>query len=134
MKNRTTYTPAEKLQIILDVLAHKTSIQKISKEKGIAPTLISLWKKQAEKAMLARFQPQPKGRRKSAVAAAPATADMRALKNDARRAKIKAAHLETSLKDAKARAAKVDEQVSELVAAMGFKMVKARRTRRSRKA
>ena len=35
-KTRTSYTPEEKMQIIIDVMSRKTSIQNISKEKGIA--------------------------------------------------------------------------------------------------
>lgn len=134
MKNRTTYTPEDKLKIIRDVLSRKTSIQKVAKEKNIAPTLISLWKKQADDAMKSRFQPQPKGRRKAVAASAPVAADVRVLKNEARKAKIKAAHLEASLKEARSRAAKLEEQVATLAAALGYKLVKARRPRRSRKA
>ncbi len=133
MKDRTSYTPEEKLQIIQAVLSKKTTIQKVSKEKGIAATLISLWKKQAEEAMLARFQPQPKGRRKSTPAASSA-AGTRSLKNDARKAKIKAAHLESSVKEMKARCAKLEEQIAAMAGAMGYKMVKVRATRKSRKA
>lgn len=134
MKKRTTYSPKDKLQIIRAILSRKTSIQKLAKEKGIAPTLISLWKKQADQAMEARFQPQPKGRRKSAPAAAPVSENVRHLKNEARKAKIKASHLETSLKEAKARNAMLEEQVAAMVASLGFKLVKIRRPRRSRKA
>lgn len=131
MKDRTSYTPEEKLQIIQAVLSKKATIQKVSKEKGIAATLISLWKKQAEEAMLARFQPQPKGRRKSTPAAS--TAGTRSLKNDARKAKIKAAHLESSVKEMKARCAKLEEQIAAMAGSMGYKMVKVRATRKSRK-
>lgn len=133
MKKRTTYTPEEKLKIIRDVLSRKTSIQKVAKEKAIAPTLISLWKKQADEAMKTRFQPQPKGRRKVEAAAVSAPAGVRSLKNEARKAKIKAAHLEASLKEARARASQLEEQVAALAAAMGYKLVKVRRARRSRK-
>lgn len=135
MKDRTSYTPEEKLQIIQAVLSKKTTIQKVAKERGIAATLISLWKKQAEDAMLARFQPQPKGRRKTVTAAAPAAcADSRGLKNDVRKAKIKAAHLEASVKEMKARCAKLEELLAGLTGAMGYKMVKVRTPRKSRKA
>ena len=60
MKNRANYTTEEKLAIVREVLSRKRSIQRIGEEKGIAPTLISLWKKQAEDAMSERFQPRPK--------------------------------------------------------------------------
>lgn len=132
MKDRASYTPEEKLKIVRDVLSKKTTIQKVAKEKKIAPTLISLWKKQAEDAMMARFQPQPKGRRKSTPAVAPADADSRSLKNEARKAKIKAAHLEASLKEVKNRLSRYEEQVDRLVAALGCKMVKVRAPRKAK--
>lgn len=134
MKNRASYTPEEKLQIVRAVLSKKTTIQKVAKEKQIAPTLISLWKKQAEDAMMARFQPQPKGRRKITPAVAPADADTRSLKNEARKAKIKAAHLEASVKEMKARCAKLEDLLSGLTSTLGYKMVKARTSRKIRKA
>lgn len=130
MKDRASYTPEEKLKIVRDVLAKKTSIQKVAKEKDIAPTLISLWKKQAEDAMLARFQPQPKGRRKSTPVAAPLDAESRSIKNDARKAKIKAAHLEASLRELKGRLSRYEEQIQQLVSLMGCKAVKVRAKRK----
>lgn len=133
MRKRTTYSPEEKLKIIRDVFSRKATIQKIAKEKNISPTLISLWKKQADEAMADRFRPQPKGRRKTHAPKVVAQADVRALKNEARKAKIKAAHLEASLKEVRSRAAGLEKQVAALVATMGFKLVKARR-RRNRKA
>ena len=134
MKNRASHTPEEKLQIVRAVLSKKTTIQKVAKEKNIAPTLISLWKKQAEDSMLARFQPQPKGRRKSTPVAAPVDSDTRGLKNEARKAKIKAAHLEASLKEMKARVAKAESIVRELAAQLGYKLVKVRTPRKADKA
>ncbi|MBQ7022330.1 MAG: transposase [Akkermansia sp.] len=134
MKDRANYSPEEKLKIVQLVLSKKAKIQDIAKDKGIAPTLISLWKKQAQDAMEARFQPQPKGRRKCTPEAAPVTADTRSLKNEARKAKIKAAHLETSVKEMKARCARLEEALSVLTAAMGYKMVKVRTPRKGRKA
>lgn len=134
MKERASYTPEEKLKIIMDVLSKKVSIQKVAEDKKIAPTLISLWKKQAEDAMMARFQPQPKGRRKSKPEPAPMDADSRALKNEARKAKIKAAHLEASLKEMKARYAKLESQIGALVSTMGSRMVKVRTPRKQKNA
>ncbi len=131
MKTRATYTAEEKLKIIRAILSRKTSIQKIAREKGIAATLISLWKKQAESAMLARFQPQPKGRKKVVPAVVTTPADLRALRNETRKAKIKAAHLETSLKEARARLAQVEDMLRTMAGAAGYKMVKTRRPRRS---
>ncbi len=133
MKDRASYTPEDKLDIVLAVFSKKTTIQKVAKEKGIAPTLISLWKKQAEDAMMARFQPQPKGRRKSKPEEAPVTPESRSLKNDARKAKIKAAHLEASLKETKARCARLEEQVGALVTTLGCRMVKVRTPRKGSK-
>lgn len=134
MKDRASYTAEEKLAIVKMVLSRKRSIQDIAKDKGIAATLISLWKKQAEDAMTARFQPQPKGRRKVEKPVQIVTTDTKALKNDARKAKIKAAHLESSLKDAKKRVAVLEQQLGELCSALGYKMIKARTPRKSRKA
>lgn len=131
MKTRASYTAEEKLKIIRAILTKKTSIQKVAKEKGIAPTLISLWKKQAENAMLARFQPQPKGRKKVVPAVVTTPADLRALRNETRKAKIKAAHLETSLKEARTRLAQVEDMLRAMVESSGYKLVKARRPRRS---
>lgn len=133
MKDRASYTPEDKLDIVLAVFSKKTTIQKVAKEKGIAPTLISLWKKQAEDAMMARFQPQPKGRRKSKPEEAPVTPESSSLKNDARKAKIKAAHLEASLKETKARCARLEEQVGALVTTLGCRMVKVRTPRKGSK-
>ena len=50
MKERASYTPEEKLEIIKAIFSKKAKIQDVAKKKGIAPTLISLWKKQAEDA------------------------------------------------------------------------------------
>ena len=44
-RTRTPYSAEEKAEIILAVLTRKTTIQKIAKEKNIAATLVSLWKK-----------------------------------------------------------------------------------------
>ena len=66
-KTRTSYTPEEKAEIILAVMNRKTTIQKIANQKGIAPTLVSLWKKQAEDAILERFVGTRPGRRKAEV-------------------------------------------------------------------
>lgn len=134
MKDRSSYSAEEKLDIVKLVLSRKRSIQDVAKEKGIAATLISLWKKQAEDAMAARFQPRPKGRRKVEKTEECAAAETKSLKNDARKAKIKASHLESSLKESKKRVALLEQQLGELCAVLGYKLVKARKTRKSRKA
>ncbi len=132
--SRTNYTPEEKVEIVLSILTKKRSIQTISKEKGIAATLISLWKKQAIEAMAARFQPQPKGRRKSTPElSAAASADMKAARNESRTAKIKASHLENSLRDAREKLARVEEQLLALGTIMGYKVEKEVRRRGPRK-
>lgn len=133
-RTHTIYTPAEKTQIIRSVLAKKTTIQKIAKEKNIAPTLVSLWKKQAEDAIAARFQPQPRGRRKAAVTKAAAKTDVRAAKAEARKAKTRAKRLETSLKAARERVAVLEEGMRKLAESIGCRMVRAHRPRRARKA
>lgn len=134
-RQHNSYSPEEKTQIILDILTRKTSIQKIATEKKIAPTLVSLWKKQAEDAIAARFQPQPRGRRKSATPkAAEPKADVRTLKAELRKARTKATRMETSLKAAKAQIATLEGGVTALATAMGCKLRKAHTTRRGRKA
>lgn len=124
-KTHTTYTPEEKTNMILAVLSRKTTIQKISAEKGIAATLISLWKKQAEDAVAARFQPQPRGRRKSATPkAAEPKSEVRTLKAELRKARAKATRTETALKNAKAQIATLESGVNALAASMGCKLRK----------
>ncbi len=133
--SRTFYSPEEKTEMILSILSKKSNIQKIAREKGIAPTLISLWKKQALDAISARFQPQPKGRRKSVPEVAPSTeAEVKSARNEARAAKIKASHLENSLTDSREKLSRVEEQLKGLAAAMGCELVKARKPRKPRKA
>ncbi len=124
------------MEIILSILSRKSNIQKISKEKGIAATLISLWKKQALDAMEARLHPQPKGRRKVAPEAAScaSAADLKAARNDARNAKIRAAHLEHSLREAREKLAGVEDQLQALAAIVGCTVAKERKTRAPRKA
>lgn len=119
-KTHNTYTADDKTKIILDILSRKTTIQKIAKEKGIAPTLVSLWKKQAEDAIVARFQPQPRGRRKSATPkVAEPKAAVREMKAELRKARAKATRTETALKNAKAQLAVLEGGVNALADAMG---------------
>ncbi len=124
------------MEIVLSILSKKSNIQKISKQKGIAATLISLWKKQALDAMAARLQPQPKGRRKvvAEVATTASSADLKAARNEARNAKIRAAHLEHSLREAREKLAGVEAQLQSLAAIMGCTVAKERKTRSPRKA
>lgn len=130
-KTHHTYTADEKKQIILEILSRKTTIQKISKAKGIASTLVSLWKKQAEEAITARFQPQPRGRRKAAATkTVDAKADVRKLKAELRKARAKATRTETSLKNAKAKIAALESGVSSLADAMGCKLRKVAKKRK----
>lgn len=131
-KTHTTYTPEEKKSMILAVLSRKTTIQKLSAEKGIAATLISLWKKQAEDAIAARFQPQPRGRRKSVETVE--KSDARKLKSEVRKAKTRATRAEHALKASKERTAALESGINALAAAMGCKLTRTRRPRRSKKA
>lgn len=134
-KTHQSYTAEEKTKIILDILTRKTSIQKIAKEKNIAPTLVSLWKKQAEDAIAARFQPQPRGRRKSvAPKAASPKADVKEMKAELRKARTKATRAETALKAAKAHIAALESGVSALAGAMNCKLAKVKKPARARKA
>lgn len=131
-KTRTSYTPEEKAEIILAVMNRKTTIQKIAKEKGIAPTLVSLWKKQAEDAILERFVGTRPGRRKAEVSPDEVKGELRGARIDARTAKTRATRLEASLKAAKARIAVLEEGVRGMAAEMGCKLVKATRPRRKK--
>ncbi len=122
------------MEIILGILSKKINIQKVAKEKGIAPTLISLWKKQALDAMAARFQPQPKGRRKTKVeVVASSDTGLKSARNEARAAKIKASHLENSLREAREKLGQLEEQLKGLAATMGCELTKARKHRAARK-
>ncbi len=132
-KNRTSYTAGEKRQIILAILAKKTTIQKVAKEKGIAPTLISLWKKQALDAIDSRFQPQPKGRKKGAAAPA-AEGGLKSARNETRAAKIRASHLENSLRDAREKLAALENQLQAVASTLGCTLAKERKPRKPRKA
>ncbi len=131
-RTRTPYSAEEKTQIVLAVLHHKTSIQKIASEKNIAPTLVSLWKKQAEDAILDRFVSTRPGRRKTEATPDDIKGDLRAARLEARTAKTRATRLESSLKASKARVAALEASVCELAAVMGCKLVKAMRPRRKK--
>lgn len=131
-RTRTAYTPEDKVEIILAVLGRKATIQKIAKEKNIAPTLVSLWKKQAEDAILERFAGTRPGRRKAEVTPEDVKGDLRTARIEARTAKTRATRLENSLKNAKARVAALEAGVRELAGAMGCKLTKTVRHRRKK--
>lgn len=125
-KARTTYTAEEKAEIILAVLSRKTTIQKIAKEKKIAATLVSLWKKQAEDAILERFAGRRPGRHKVEVSAEDVKEELRSARITARTSKTRATRLEASLKSAKSRIAELENGMRSLAATMGCKLVKAK--------
>jgi len=129
-RTRTPYTAEEKTEIILAVMNRKTTIQKIAKEKNIAPTLVSLWKKQAEDAILERFASTRPGRRKVEVTPDDVKDELRKARIEARTAKTRATRLESALKNAKSRVAALESSVRDLAAVMGCKLVKAVRPRR----
>lgn len=129
-KTRTTYTPEEKVEIILAVMNRKTTIQKIANEKGIAPTLVSLWKKQAEDAILERFVGTRPGRRKVEASPEEVKGELRTARIEARTAKTRATRLESALKAARTRIAVLESGVRGMAAEMGCKLVKATRPRR----
>ena len=129
-RTRTPYSAEEKAEIVMAVLTRKTTIQKVAQEKGGAPTLISLWKKQAEDAIFDRFANTRPGRRKVEPTAEDAREELREARIAARTAKTRATRLETALKNTKARAAALENGVRALAAEMGCKVVKAMRPRR----
>lgn len=120
------------MEIVMAVLTKKKKIQAIAKEKNIAPTLISLWKKQAEDAILERFKPQPKGRRKQEPAPDEVAGEVKELKNAARKSRIKAAHLESSVRDLKATVGKMESFLQDLAEHFGYTLVRTPRPRKSR--
>lgn len=131
-RTRTPYTAEEKTEIILAVMNRKTTIQKIAKEKNIAPTLVSLWKKQAEDAILERFASTRPGRRKTEVTPDDVKDELRKARIEARTAKTRATRLEAALKNAKSRVVALESSVRDLAAVMGCKLVKAVRPRRKK--
>lgn len=110
----------------------KTTIQKIAREKNIAPTLVSLWKKQAEDAIVERFVSTRPGRRKTEVTPDDVRGDLRSARVEARTAKTRATRLESSLKASRDRVAALESSVRDLAAVMGCKLVKATRPRRKK--
>lgn len=121
--SHASYTPEEKKQIVLDVLSRKTTIQKIAAKKNIAPTLISLWKKQAEDAVYARFQPQPRGRRKAvAVTTAQPKASTMELRAELRKTRTKLTRTENALKAARERLEGLESGVKGMAETMGCKL------------
>lgn len=131
-RTRTTYAPEEKAEIIMAVLTRKTTIQKVAKEKNVAPTLISLWKKQAEEAILERFVDSRPGRRKVEVSADDVKEELRVARIAARTSKTRATRLEGALKTAKARVAELEQGVRNMAATMGCKLTKAKRPLRQK--
>ncbi|MBQ3241180.1 MAG: hypothetical protein IJB00_08380 [Akkermansia sp.] len=135
-KKHATYTAKEKTEIVLRILqkGRDNTIQKVAAEKNIVPTLISLWKKQAEEAILKRFENATPGRRKSTEAKAEVKEDARAAKAELRRVRTRATKAENKLKEVSERLVTLEQGVNAMSAAMGCKLVKKRAKRGSRKA
>lgn len=124
-KIHKTYTTEHKKDIILSVLARKTTIQKVAAQEGIAPTLVSLWKKQAEDAIEERFKPQPRGRRKAEECPEAAAEELNKLRAELRKARTKIARLETTLD----RESKRMREFNKLIESWGFRLVAQRGTK-----
>lgn len=122
-KPRTTYSADQKLSIVLSVLSRRCSIQKAAREHNIAPTMISLWKKQAEDAILERFQSRPKGRRPEAVS----QEKIRQWKEEVRNANAKAKALEASLREVQGLMEEIQGQLGDVVGSMTIQLGKLRR-------
>ena len=131
-RTRVIYSAEEMAEIILAVMNRKTTIQKIAEEKKIAPTLVSLWKKQAEDAVRERFASTRPGRRKVEVTTDDIKEELRAARIEARTSKTRATRLEASLNNMKARVAVLESGVREMAAAMGCKLTKSARLRRKK--
>ncbi|MBQ1959989.1 MAG: hypothetical protein II349_00495, partial [Akkermansia sp.] len=95
--------------------------------------LISLWKRQADDAVRARFQPQPKGRKKTKDTPEKVASDLQGVRREKRNAKIKASHLENSLRDTQAKLSTVEAMLSTMAEQLGYKLVKVRTPRRGKK-
>ena len=133
MKTRSTYSPEFKMEIIRAIANPRISIQQIAKEKNVAATLISLWKRQAEDAVKARFQPQPKGRKKIKDNPEKVASDLQGVRREKRNAKIKASHLENSLRDTQAKLSAMEAMLATMAEQLGYKLVKTRTPRRGKK-
>lgn len=133
MKTRSTYSPEFKMEIIRAIANPRISIQQIAKEKNVAATLISLWKRQAEDAIKARFQPQPKGRKKVKNTPEKVASDLQGVRREKRNAKIKASHLENSLRETQAKLSAMEDMLSTMAEQLGYKLVKARASRSAKK-
>lgn len=110
------------------------TIQKVAAEKNIVPTLISLWKKQAEEAILNRFENATPGRRKSTEPKVAVKEDVRAARSELRRARTRATKAENKLKEVTERLTALEQGITAMSEAMGCKLVKKRAKRGSRKA
>ncbi len=134
-KKHATYTAQEKTDIVLKILqkGKNNTIQKVAADKNIVPTLISLWKKQAEEAILKRFENATPGRRKAAEPKSAVAGDAKALRLELRKSKTRATKAENKLKEVTARLAALEQCVQTMGAAMGCKLVK-KRNKRARKA
>lgn len=121
-KIHKTYTTEHKKDIILSVLARKTTIQKVAAQEGIAPTLVSLWKKQAEDAIEERFKPQPRGRRKAEDCPETAAEELQKLRKELRKAQNKIDRLETTLQ----RESQRMREFNALIESWGFRLVVTR--------
>lgn len=129
MKERATYTSEQKMSIVLRVLSHKNSIQEVAAETGVAPTLISLWKKQAELAIAERFLPQPRGRRKAVKTQQDMSSEMKVLKSAARKARHKVSRLELALAASKKHISTLERKLADIAEQLGFRLVRERKTR-----
>ncbi len=132
-KAHTTYSPEAKLEMVLNIMKRKTTIQKVARENNIAATLISLWKKQAEDAILERYSNRRHNRRKAEPVENESPSALRIARKEARIAKTRASRLEASLKTAKERVATLEAAIQQLAASLDCKVVK-NRTPRSKKA
>lgn len=135
-KKHATYTAKEKAEIVLRILqkGRDNTIQKVAAEKNIVPTLISLWKKQAEEAILKRFENATPGRRKSMEPKASVKEEARTSKAELRRVRTRATKAENKLKEVSERLTVLEQGVNAMSEAMGCKLVKKRARRASRKA
>ena len=133
MKTRSSYSPEFKMEIIRAIANPRISIQQVAKEKNVAATLISLWKRQAEDAVKARFQPQPKGRKKIKDNPEKVASDLQGVRREKRNAKIKVSHLENSLRDTQAKLNAMEAMLTTMAEQLGYKLVKTRTPRRGKK-
>ncbi len=59
-KRRRKWTPAQKLQIVIETLQSDTKLAEICRREGLSPTMVYKWRKQLMGSAETVFRPKPK--------------------------------------------------------------------------